>query len=126
MDSVIFGYLIDKNILFEINEKKLIQYQIETQTQPFFFKVIALNETQSRLLAYFIENRKVDLIDKDVILKNVWEDFSLSSSNQRLWQTVNDLKKKLSYFGLEDGFIRNIHGSGYIIDNSKVLELFSR
>ena len=126
MDSRIFGYLLNNNILFEINSKKLVQYQLKNQKQPFSFKVIALGETQSRLLIFFLENRKSGLIDKDTIMKNVWDKFSLSSSSQRLWQTVNELRKTLSYFGLEDDFIRNIHGSGYVIDKSKVLALFSR
>ncbi|EAO4398012.1 hypothetical protein E5475_23470 [Salmonella enterica] len=125
MDSI-FGYMLDRNILFELSARKLIQYQIENHKQQFCFKVIALNETQSRLLAFLLENKDVDLIDKDLILKNVWDNFSLSSSNQRLWQTINDLRKMLSFFGLENDFIRNIHGAGYIIDNSKVLALFSR
>ena len=126
MDSRLFGYLINNNILFEINGKKLIQYEMGCQKQPFCFKVVVLGETQTRLLIFFLENRKSGLVDKNAIMENVWDKFGLSSSSQRLWQTINELRKTLSYFGIDDDFIRNVHGSGYVVDKSKVLSLFSR
>ncbi|HBQ2432084.1 TPA: helix-turn-helix domain-containing protein [Klebsiella aerogenes] len=126
MDSRIFGYLINKDILFEVNGRKIIQYQMDNYKQPFCFKVITLNETQCRLLAFLLENRKKSLIDKDDVMKNVWDNYNLSSSSQRLWQTVNDLRKTLDYFGIPGCFITNVHGSGYTIDKNNVLSLFSR
>ncbi|MEB6622474.1 winged helix-turn-helix domain-containing protein [Enterobacter roggenkampii] len=126
MDSRIFGYLLNKNILFDVNGRKLIQYQVDKPKQPFSFKVIALSETQGRLFSFLLENRKSDLIDKNDIMKNVWDKFSLSSSSQRLWQTVNDLRKTLEHFGLPGEFITNIHGAGYIVDKTKVIPLYSR
>lgn len=124
MDDRVFGYLLNNDVLFEVKGRKLIQYQVENLKQPFYFKVITLGETQSRLLIYFLENRKADLIDKDEVMENVWDKFCLSSSSQRLWQSVNDLRKTLSHFGLEEDFIKNIHGSGYMIDKNKISALF--
>ncbi|MGM0513275.1 MAG: winged helix-turn-helix domain-containing protein [Pseudomonadota bacterium] len=84
------------------------------------FKVVSLNETQSRLLTCLLMNRTSAVIYKDDIMKSVWDEFNLSSSNQRLWQTVNELRKKLSFIGLPDDFIENIHGMGYAVNNSKI------
>jgi len=126
MDSIIFGYLLNENILFEVASRKLVQYKSENTKQPFCFKVTVLNETQSRLLIFLLENSQIGIIDKDDVMKNVWDNFSLSSSSQRLWQTVNDVRKILSCFDLSDDFIKNIHGSGYVIDNTKVAVLYMR
>ncbi|WP_258557400.1 winged helix-turn-helix domain-containing protein [Serratia fonticola] len=84
------------------------------------FKVVSLNETQSRLLTCLLTNRTSAVIYKDDIMKSVWDEFNLSSSNQRLWQTVNELRKKLSFIGLPDDFIANVHGMGYSVNNSKI------
>ncbi|WP_404413226.1 transcriptional regulator [Serratia aquatilis] len=88
-----------------------------------FFKIVSLNEIQSRLLTFLLLNRKENVINKDDILKSVWDEFSLSSSNQRLWQTINELRKKLSSIGLPADFIENVHGVGYSVCNSKVHSL---
>lgn len=79
---------------------------------------------QSRLLSFLLKNRKNEIINKDSIMKNVWDEFGLSSSNQRLWQEIKKLRKKLSAIGLCDDFILNVHGIGYSIDDKRVESLF--
>ncbi|KEY58609.1 helix-turn-helix domain-containing protein [Serratia sp. DD3] len=118
-----YGFILNSNVLFNISNRKLILYQEEGSALPFSIKIVSLNDTQSRLLSFLLHNRSDDIIDKDTIMKNVWDDFSLSSSSQRLWQSINDLRKKLSAVGVEEDIIINVHGSGYRIDESKVLLL---
>ncbi|ERK13392.1 hypothetical protein L580_4055 [Serratia fonticola AU-P3(3)] len=57
-------------------------------------------------------------------MKNVWEEINLSSSSQRLWHAINELRKKLASFGLPEDFIANVHGIGYSVDNQRVSSLF--
>ena len=119
-----YGFLLDGRILFDIGTKKIIHYSFDESESPMFFKVVSLNDTQSRLLRFLLLNRQRDIIDKTEIMQRVWDACSLSSSNQRLWQSINCLRRKLSYLGLSDDFITNIHGAGYRIDKTKVLSLF--
>ncbi|WP_051916501.1 MULTISPECIES: helix-turn-helix domain-containing protein [unclassified Serratia (in: enterobacteria)] len=120
MDNRLYGFLLDDVILFSISNRKLFYYIDEPSEHSMFFKAVSLNETQSRLLIFLLINSQNVVIDKNDIMKNVWDEFSLSSSNQRLWQTINELRKKLSSIGLPDDFIGNVHGVGYSIGSSKV------
>ncbi|EOY8407217.1 winged helix-turn-helix domain-containing protein [Enterobacter hormaechei] len=124
MDRGIYGYLLDEKILFDIAKKKIIHYSCDDGDGPIFFQVVSLNETQTRLLRFLLNNRNKDVICRTDIMKEVWDEFSLSSSSQRLWQSMNDLRKKLSSAGLPDDFITNIYGHGYSVDQSKILSLF--
>lgn len=124
MKNRIFGYLVNDDVLFEINSRKLIQYRVESPKLPLYFKVVTLSETQCRLLSFIFENREDDVIEKNEIMKYVWDNFSLSSSNQRLWQSMNDIKKLLLHFGVTNDFISNVHGSGYQVDKTKILALY--
>lgn len=122
MESKIYGFLID-DILFNIANRKLMHYSDETAEHSMFFKVVSLNETQTRLLICLLSNYQSPVIDKTDLMKSVWDEFSLSSSNQRLWQTINELRKKLSAIGLPDDFIANVHGMGYSINSQHVMSL---
>ncbi|PVZ80246.1 hypothetical protein C9426_33190 [Serratia sp. S1B] len=119
-----YGFLLNGNVLFNISNRKLILYQEEGSELPFSIKIVSLNDTQSRLLSFLLHNRMDEIIDKDAIMKSVWDDFSLSSSSQRLWQSINDLRKKLSTVGIAEDIIINVHGIGYRIDESKVSSLY--
>ncbi len=124
MESRLYGFLIDDDIQFDIANRRLLHYSDEAAERTLFFKVISLNEIQTRLLIYLLANSQDAVIYKDDIMKNVWEEINLSSSNQRLWHAVNELRKKLASIGLPGGFIENIHGVGYSIDNQRVSSLF--
>lgn len=124
MERRMYGFLLDERILFDIGNKKIIHYSFDETESPMFFKAVSLNDTQSRLLRFLLLNRQRDIIDKTEIMQRVWDVCNLSSSNQRLWQSINGIRKKLSYLGLSDDFITNVHGNGYSIDKTKVLPLF--
>lgn len=124
MEYKSYGFLIDGNIQFNISHKKLVFFLDEDDDHSLHFRVVSLNEMQSRLLSFLLKNRKNEIINKDSIMKNVWDEFGLSSSNQRLWQEIKKLRKKLSAIGLCDDFILNVHGIGYSIDDKRVESLF--
>jgi DNA-binding winged helix-turn-helix (wHTH) protein len=88
------------------------------------FRTVSLSEAQSRLLICLLTNHKDVFIYKDDILKKVWDEFNLPSSNQRLWQTVNELRKKLAFVGFADDFITNVHGRGYTVNSLKIESLY--
>lgn len=120
MDNRLYGFLLNDSVLFNIATRRLVHYTDEHAEHTMSFKAVSLSETQSRLLTCLLENRANAVIYKHDIMKRVWDELSLSSSSQRLWQTVNELRKKLSFIGLPDDFITNVHGMGYAVNNSKI------
>lgn len=120
MENRLYGFMLNDNVIFNIATRRLVHHAEELAEHTMSFRSVSLSETQSRLLTCLLMNRKSEVIYKDDIMKSVWDEFSLSSSNQRLWQTVNELRKKLSFIGLPDDFIANIHGVGYSVNNSKI------
>ncbi|WMT16058.1 winged helix-turn-helix domain-containing protein [Serratia fonticola] len=123
IECSLYGFLLDGDVFFNIDDKKLLRYSENDAERSVFFKAIPLNDIQVRLLIYLLENSQAAVIHKNDILENVWDEFGLLSSYQRLWQTVNEVRKKLSAMGLSDDFITNVHGIGYSIDSPKVMSL---
>ncbi|MFC0228574.1 winged helix-turn-helix domain-containing protein [Serratia aquatilis] len=126
MESRLYGFLIDDNIQLDIANRRLFRYSDGPDEHTVSFKAISLNEIQTRLLVYLLLNGKDAVIYKNDIMKYVWEDINLSSSNQRLWHAINEIRRKLSSIGLPDDFITNVHGVGYSLDNQIILSLFIR
>ncbi|WP_114194430.1 winged helix-turn-helix domain-containing protein [Edaphovirga cremea] len=124
MESKAYGFLIDSDIQFDICNRRIFRYYEEISEHTLFFKVISLNEIQTRLLNFLLANSQDAIIYKSDIMKHVWDEINLSSSNQRLWHALNELKKKLSAMGLPEDFITNVHGIGYSVDNRRVMSLF--
>ncbi len=123
MEDNLHGFLIDEDIYFNVNHRRLMYFINEGEEHSMSFRLVFLNEMQTRLLSFLLENRKSDVISKNKILKNVWDEFGLSSSNQRLWQEIKKLKSKLSSIGLNDDLITNVRGIGYSVDNQRVKSL---
>lgn len=123
MERRTFGFLLEERILFDISNKKIIHYSFDESDFPMFIKVVSLNDTQARLLKFLLVNRKDEVINRTDILHYVWDSFNLSSSNQRLWQSMNSLRRKLCSIGLPEDFITNVHGVGYSVDNTRILSL---
>lgn len=123
MEDNLHGFLIDEDIYFNVNNRRLMYFINEGEEHLLSFRLVFLNEMQTRLLSFLLENRKRDIISKNIIMRNVWDDVGLSSSNQRLWQEIKKLKSKLLSIGLDDDFIINVRGVGYSVDNQRVKSL---
>ncbi|OQV65224.1 hypothetical protein AK51_23425 [Serratia nematodiphila DZ0503SBS1] len=57
-------------------------------------------------------------------MQQVWDDNSYSSSSQKLWQTIKELRLRLDVIGLPHDFIVNVKGAGYTLNNPVVTPLF--
>lgn len=120
----LYGFRLNGNVLFNIENRRLFHYVEEFSEHTMAFRTVSLSEAQSRLLICLLTNHKDVFIYKDDILKKVWDEFNLPSSNQRLWQTVNELRKKLAFVGFADDFIANVHGRGYSVNSLKIESLY--
>lgn len=123
MEDNLHGFLIDEDIYFNVNNRRLMYFINEGEEHLLSFRLVFLNEMQTRLLSFLLENRRSDVISKNRIMRNVWDDFGLSSSNQRLWQEIKKLKSKLLSIGLSDDLIISVRGIGYSVDNQRVKSL---
>lgn len=85
-----------------------------------------LRNTMSNLLTYLLAHAVGNIVADKTLQIQVWENNGLSCSSQRLWQVMNNLKRKLAVFGLPDDFILRMAGKGYLIPPEKVLTLYCR
>jgi Transcriptional regulatory protein, C terminal len=82
-------------------QKNLLKYQD---------KIIELTENESKLLKIFIENPN-ELVEREHLLKEIWEDKGIIVVGRSLDVLVSKLRKKLA--DDEAVKITNIHGKGY-------------
>lgn len=125
MENKLFGFLIDEETLLDITKRRLVRFTDTSSVNSMTIRVVSLNVTMARLLTLLLITGSETIISKDDILNNVWEGHNLSSSSQRLWHAINELRKKLSAVGISDDFILNVRDAGYSINNQyRVTSLF--
>ncbi|HHQ6580104.1 winged helix-turn-helix domain-containing protein [Serratia fonticola] len=117
MENKLFGFLIDEETLLDITKRRLVRFTDTSSVNSMTIRVVSLNVTMARLLTLLLITGSETIISKDDILNNVWEGHNLSSSSQRLWHAINELRKKLSAVGISDDFILNVRDAGYSINN---------
>lgn len=117
MENKLFGFLIDEETLLDITKRRLVRFTDTSSVNSMTIRVVSLNVTMARLLTLLLITGSESIISKDDILNNVWEGHNLSSSSQRLWHAINELRKKLSAIGISDDFILNVRDAGYSINN---------
>lgn len=125
MENKLYGFLIDQEIMLDIVKKRLIRFTDESSVNSMTIRVVSLNVTLVRLLTLLLASSSGMIISKDDILNNVWEKHDLSSSSQRLWHAIKELRRKLSAIGLPGDFILSVRDAGYSINSQhKVTSLF--
>ncbi|MFC0226153.1 winged helix-turn-helix domain-containing protein [Serratia aquatilis] len=124
MKGKIYGFVIDEEVLLDINKRRLVRFTDESSVSAMTIRVVTLNVNLVRLLTLLLMTNSDAIVSKDDILNNVWEAHNLSSSSQRLWHAINELRKKLSAVGLPADFIASVRDAGYYIDNHKVTAIF--
>jgi cholera toxin transcriptional activator len=104
------NYVINREIIFRADLKTLSLYE-EKETS------ITLSNQATRLLIEFIKGNKTPL-SKEQLLKNVWEDYGLSPSNNNLYMAVSEIRKSFVNLGIDDVIISTIPKNGFIFSAS--------
>jgi len=118
-NEVIFiGYLIEGNVVYLHKTKRLICLNG-------YGEDIILRKTMAHVLEYLFENATVDVVTDSELMENVWDKHGLSSSTQRVWQVMSNLKSKLFFLGLSDDVILRVSKKGYLLKSDSVERLFS-
>lgn len=123
MDKHVFGYYIGTDVHFDIKNKTLIN--VNRNRPPRKNVQIELRDTMLRLLAFLLEHADGTITSNEDILVNVWDVNGLSSSNQRLWQVMKELKAKLCLVGIRDDFIMRVDSKGYYLRENLITVLYS-
>ncbi|NEG59302.1 helix-turn-helix domain-containing protein [Pantoea agglomerans] len=112
------GYLIEGKVVYLHKTKRLICLNG-------YGEDIILRKTMSHVLEYLFENATVDVVTDSELMENVWDRHGLSSSTQRVWQVMSNLKSKLFFLGLSDDVILRVSKKGYLLKSDSVERLFS-
>lgn len=86
-------FILSKSVKFypDINELSIINEQHNS---------VVLSKPASRLLLILIYNAN-DVVSRDYLLKNVWEDYGYRPSNNNLYMAISELRKAFSSLGWE-------------------------
>ncbi|MBK5144200.1 helix-turn-helix domain-containing protein [Budviciaceae bacterium BWR-B9] len=121
----IFGYVIDRRFYVNLNNGVIVRIADKNGHD---FGVLKLRPTMMRLLTYLVLNVNANnsVVTHDDILTNVWENYGLVATNQRMAYVINQLNTKLSELGISEQLIKNIHGQGYGLSHIYVSILYGK
>ena len=98
-------YIINLIIVFEPEKKLLMLENNELLT-------VELSLPTTRLLIELIKNNHQE-VAREVLIKNVWEDYGYTSSDSNLSNSVSELRKAFSSLGLDKDIIITIPKFGF-------------
>ncbi|WP_431222650.1 winged helix-turn-helix domain-containing protein [Serratia sp. L9] len=87
----------------------------------FYEELVSISSPAARLFSFLIE-RKGEVIDRDVLLQRVWEDYGLQASNNNLNQCLSTLRRIIKSMGIEKNIIETIPKVGLKIADDAVIE----
>lgn len=122
----LYGYVIGKEIHFEIANRRLYRLPQGSADKSFIFGSVLFNHTMLHLFVYLLQHGRQTTVPREELLRVVWEENDLVPSSQRLWQVLKNLNRRLSLLGLPDDFIVNVRGSGYIINYVDITPIYYR
>lgn len=126
MGNRLYGFMIGKEIHFDINSRRLYRLPTSQSDNNLIFASVVFNDTMMNLFLYLLKYGRHNNISKEELFHNIWEVSNLSPSSQRLWQVLNNLSKKLTLIGLPRDFIINKKGRGYTVNYEDVTPIYYR
>lgn len=112
----LLGYRIDNRLYYSVENKTLISLDGSEKSIP-------LRTTKARLLEYLLLKLGSKIITDQELLINIWDKYGLSSSSQRLWLVMRELKVILGGFNVSDDLFLRVENNGYLVDVAFVREV---
>lgn len=112
----LLGYIIDNRLYYSVENKTLISLDGSEKSIP-------LRTTKARLLEYLLLKSGSKIITDQELLINIWDKYGLSSSSQRLWLVMRELKVILGGFNVSDDLFIRVENNGYLVDVAFVREV---
>ena len=91
----LYGFMIGKEIHFDINSRRLYRLPTSQSDNNLIFASVVFNDTMMNLFLYLLKYGRHNNISKEELFHNIWEVSNLSPSSQRLWQVLNNLSSLL-------------------------------
>lgn len=117
----LFGFIVGN--YFQLDIARNLLFKLTAKDEP-YNTLIKLRPTMMRLLTYLVCNANSKVVSHDDILTEVWEQYGLMATNQRLAQVITQLKSKLRQLGIPSDLIINVHGKGYMLAESSIVRLY--
>ncbi|MDT8701914.1 hypothetical protein [Kluyvera ascorbata] len=112
----LLGYRIDNRLYYSVENKTLISLDGSEKSIP-------LRTAKARLLEYLLLKSGSKIITDQELLINIWDKYGLSSSSQRLWLVMRELKVILGGFNVSDDLFIRVENNGYLVDVAFVREV---
>lgn len=112
IERVLYGYNIGDCLEYRVSPNLLIN--IKTG------KTLRLRSTMARLLNYLLYRSKEKVIEDERIMIDVFENYGLRCSKQRLWQAVRALKNAMMRLGFNKELILRVNSSGFTLSDIRV------
>lgn len=112
VEQYLYGYCIGEHLEFRVSPALLVNTLTGVS--------IRLRATMARLLEYVLSHSEDRMIEDKRIMRDVFENFGLKCSKQRLWQAVNSLKTLLFKCGIYQNIIYRVNNSGFIVSDIQV------
>lgn len=98
-------YLIDLKMLYEVDTSIIMIHGEEESS-------IRLSNQASRLLHELIVNNG-RILERDYLIKKVWEDHGFSGSSVSLNVAISEIRKVFRNLGCDPGLIKTVRGKGF-------------
>lgn len=124
MDYHLYGFLIENEFHIDIKNKCIYRIMAGGKDSNITFSVLYLNDTMMRFFLYLLTHARNNFVARDEVLKNVWDENNLSSSNTRLWQVLTNMRKKFEHLNMPEDLIQHVKKKGYIIRCKNIVPLY--
>lgn len=109
-----FGCLVNDELIVDFTKKRLIRIQTNKSEKSFLIGAVTVSDSVINLLRFILIDIEDDVVvSKERILNNLWDNEFNSSSTQKLWMVMKELKRKLSSIGINNDLVVKVSNSQY-------------
>lgn len=112
LQQALYGYSIGDNLQYRISPALLINTLSGVS--------LRLRPTMARLLQYILNHAGNHMIEDRDIMAEVFDNYGLKCSKQRLWHSVNTLRTVFMKCGFVQPFLYRVNNSGFIISGVEI------
>lgn len=110
-------YRIEGDVLFCPNSVGFYHQELEDE-------IVTISSSAARLFSFLIKN-KGEIVEREVLLQRVWDDYGLQASNNNLNQCLSTLRRIIKSMGIDKNIIETIPKVGLRIAKNVAIEEIS-
>ncbi|UAN65187.1 winged helix-turn-helix domain-containing protein [Serratia sp. JSRIV006] len=107
-------YLIEGDVLFCPNSVGFYHQELQEE-------IVTISSSAARLFSFLIKN-KGEIVEREVLLQKVWDDYGLQASNNNLNQCLSTLRRIIKSMGIDKNIIETIPKVGLRIASDVAIE----